>query len=146
MANQMIENHLKDVNHVPKFDGTNFREWSYELRLILQQLGLLGLVEARVGHTLPDEIRDNPDDPELITNAAQIDTWILRDVTCRNYIFATLTKPMKEGLYSCDTAAAMWTKLDSQYRLRAAENLHLLWQEFYDFSHQPGMLNFIMHN
>jgi hypothetical protein len=56
MANQMIENHLKDVNHVPKFDGTNFREWSYELRLILQQLGLLGLVEARVGHTLPDEV------------------------------------------------------------------------------------------
>lgn len=220
MANQMIENHLKDVNHVPKFDGTNFREWSYELRLILQQLGLLGLVEARVGHTLPDEvkqfsyhymlkshsfnmysvmtcdthvqfsfvrfthmltcinpthvrfthmltcsnltharfthmltcmnlirvrfthmptctnltyvlihmptlmryhfshviythmtkdlsllqIRDNPDDPELITNAAQIDTWILRDVTCRNYIFATLTKPMKEGrIHSIDS-------------------------------------------
>jgi hypothetical protein len=52
----MIENHLKDVNHVPKFDGKNFREWSYELRLILQQLVLLGLVEARVGHTLPDEV------------------------------------------------------------------------------------------
>ncbi|KAI9553696.1 hypothetical protein GHT06_021624 [Daphnia sinensis] len=121
MANQIIENHLKDVNHVPKFDGTNFREWSYELRLILQQLGLIGLVEARVGHTLPDEVTQSfyycifkshplfhdPDNPELITNAAQIDAWILRDVTSRNYIFATLTRPMKEGLYSCDTAAAM---------------------------------------
>lgn len=83
------------------------------------------------------QIRDDPDNPELITNAAQIDAWILRDVTCRNYIFATITKPMKEGLYSCDTAAAMWMKLDSQYRLRAAENLHLLWQELYDFTYQP---------
>ena len=33
MANQMNENHRRDVNHVPKFDGTNFREWSYELRM-----------------------------------------------------------------------------------------------------------------
>jgi hypothetical protein len=60
------------------------------------------------------QVRDDPDNPELITNAAQIDAWILRDVTCRTYIFATVTKPMKEGLYCCDTAA-MWTKLDSQY-------------------------------
>ena len=52
----MIENHLRDVNHVPKFDGTNFREWSFELRMIFQQLGLLGLVEGRIGHTLPEEV------------------------------------------------------------------------------------------
>jgi hypothetical protein len=56
MANQMIENHLRDVNHVPKFDETNFRDWSFELRMIFQQLGLLGLVEGRVGHTLPEEV------------------------------------------------------------------------------------------
>ncbi|EFX67583.1 hypothetical protein DAPPUDRAFT_330916 [Daphnia pulex] len=55
MAGNLIDNHLKDVNHVPKFDGTNFREWSYELRMMFQQLGLIGLVEARAGHTLPEE-------------------------------------------------------------------------------------------
>jgi hypothetical protein len=50
------------------------------------------------------QVRDDPDNPELITNAAQIDAWILRDVTCRNYIFATLTKPMKEGrIHSIDS-------------------------------------------
>ncbi|EFX71719.1 hypothetical protein DAPPUDRAFT_326889 [Daphnia pulex] len=55
MANNVSENHLKDVSHVPKFDGSNFREWSYELRMILQQLGLLSIMEARVGHTIPTE-------------------------------------------------------------------------------------------
>lgn len=186
MANQMNENHLRDVNRVPKFDGTNFREWSYELRMILQQLGLLGLAEGRVGHLLPDEVTIsfsnfvhmsnhihvrythmtmwqtcsifhmwnlmhvlspqmlhilNPactiythtnmrrgksksfslsisstdkmiNDPQLVTNATHRDAWILRDVMCRNYIFATLTKPMKERLYSCNTATAVWTRLD----------------------------------
>jgi hypothetical protein len=56
MANNVNENHLKDVSHVPKFDGCNFREWSYELRMILQQLGLLSIMEARVGHTIPTEV------------------------------------------------------------------------------------------
>ena len=92
----------------------------------------------------PLQIRDDPNDAQLVTNAAQRDAWILRDVTCRNYIFATLTKPMKESLYSCDTATAMWTRLDTQYRLRAAENLHLLWQAFYDFSHDPGITHILI--
>lgn len=83
------------------------------------------------------QIRDDPDNPQRITNVAAIDAWILRDVTSRNYIFATLSKPMKESLYSCETAAIMWTRLDTQYRLTAAENLHLLWQSFYDFTHHP---------
>ena len=75
------------------------------------------------------------DDNQVVINAAEIEAWHLRDVTARNYIFATLTKAMKQNLYSCETAAAMWTRLDTQYQLRAAENLHLLWQSFYDFTH-----------
>ena len=92
------------------------------------------------------QIRDDPDNPQRVTNAAEIDTWILRDVTSRNYIFATLTRPMKESLYSCETAAIMWTRLDTQYRLRAAENLHLLWQSFYDFSYQHSILKIVTHH
>lgn len=80
------------------------------------------------------------DDNQVVTNAAEIEAWHLRDVTARNYIFATLTKVMKQNLYSCETAAAMWTRLDTQYQLRAAENLHLLWQSFYDFTHHAGTL------
>ena len=80
------------------------------------------------------------DDNQVVINAAEIEAWHLRDVTARNYIFATLTKAMKQNLYSCETAAAMWTRLDTQYQLRAAENLHLLWQSFYDFTHHVGTL------
>jgi len=55
MANSN-ENHLRDVAHVPKFDGSNFREWNFELRMMFQQLSLLGLVEGKVGHTKPIEV------------------------------------------------------------------------------------------
>ncbi|EFX67373.1 hypothetical protein DAPPUDRAFT_261750 [Daphnia pulex] len=62
MASNMSENHLKDVSHVPKFDGSNFRECSYELRMILQQLGLLSILDARVGHPIPTESSATPSD------------------------------------------------------------------------------------
>ena len=52
-------------------------------------------------------------DQNVITNMAEIEQWNQKDVTARNYIFATLAKPMKENLYSCESAAAMWTKLDT---------------------------------
>lgn len=55
MANN--DNHLRDVAHVPKFDGTNFREWNFELSMMFQQLDLLGIVERRNGHTLPAEVK-----------------------------------------------------------------------------------------
>jgi hypothetical protein len=56
MANNPNDNHLRDVGNVQKFNVSNYREWNYELRMMFQQLGLLGLVEGRVGHTLPVEV------------------------------------------------------------------------------------------
>lgn len=56
------------------------------------------------------------DENQVVTNAPEIHAWLLKDVTARNYIFTTLMKPMKENLYSCETAAAMWTKLETLYK------------------------------
>lgn len=57
MANNFTnENHLRGVSHVPKFDGSNFWEWSYELRMIFQQLNIIPLVEGHIGHSRPQEV------------------------------------------------------------------------------------------
>jgi hypothetical protein len=34
------------------------------------------------------------DDQDVITNMAEIEQWNQKDVTARNYIFATLAKPI----------------------------------------------------
>ncbi|XP_046443810.1 uncharacterized protein LOC124193868 [Daphnia pulex] len=46
---------------------------------------------------------------------------------------------MKENLYTPGlNAAQIWTKLNLQYQLQTEEQLHLLWQQYYDFKHTAG--------
>ncbi|KAI9551239.1 hypothetical protein GHT06_006725 [Daphnia sinensis] len=46
---------------------------------------------------------------------------------------------MKENLYTPGlNAAQIWAKLNLQYQLQTEEQLHLLWQQYYDFKHTAG--------
>jgi hypothetical protein len=52
---------------------------------------------------------------------------------------ATITREMKQNLYTPGlNAAQMWTKLNLHYQLHTEEHLHLLWQNYYDFSYTAG--------
>lgn len=52
---------------------------------------------------------------------------------------ATITKEMKQNLYTPGlNAAQMWAKLNLHYQLQTEEHLHLLWQDYYDFTYTAG--------
>jgi hypothetical protein len=52
---------------------------------------------------------------------------------------------MKENLYTPGlNAAQIWAKLNLQYQLQTEEQLHLLWQQYYDFKHTAG--TFLLHH
>jgi nitroreductase len=49
------DNSMRAVSHVPKFDGTNHREWNYEIDLCFQNLDIADVV---LGLELcPDEVK-----------------------------------------------------------------------------------------
>ena len=48
-------NSLRAVANVPKFDGNNYREWSYELDLAFQQLEIISIIDGT--DLLPDEVK-----------------------------------------------------------------------------------------
>lgn len=53
---------------------------------------------------------------------------------------------MKENLYTPGlNAAQIWAKLNLQYQLQTEEQLHLLWQQYYDFKHTAGTFSYIIH-
>jgi hypothetical protein len=53
---------------------------------------------------------------------------------------------MKENLYTPGlNAAQIWAKLNLQYQLQTEEQLHLLWQQYYDFKHTAGTFPYIIH-
>jgi hypothetical protein len=83
-------------------------------------------------------IQDYDDDGD-ITNEMEIRQWKKKDVLARNCIMATITREMKQNLYTPGlNAAQMWTKLNLHYQLHTEEHLHLLWQNYYDFSYTAG--------
>ncbi|EFX69443.1 hypothetical protein DAPPUDRAFT_258523 [Daphnia pulex] len=61
------DNSMRAVSHVPKFDGTNHREWNYEIDLCFQNLDIADVV---LGLELcPDEDYDDDGD---IANETEI--------------------------------------------------------------------------
>ena len=57
----------------------------------------------------------------VVTNQAARQLWLLRDVTCRNYILATNEPNQKRNLYGLATAREMWTKIETQYASNASD-------------------------
>lgn len=53
------DNSMRTVQHVPKFDGTNYREWNYEMDLAFQQLDINQVVSGVL--TCPEEVTNGLD-------------------------------------------------------------------------------------
>ena len=54
---------------------------------------------------------------------------------------------MKQNLYTPGlTVADMWRKLNNQYELNIVEQIHLIWQNFYDFTYTAGIYIFFFGN
>lgn len=60
MAEHVVQdNSMRTVQHVPKFDGTNYREWNYEMDLAFQQLDIIQVVSGAL--TCPEEVTNDFD-------------------------------------------------------------------------------------
>ena len=52
-------NSMKDVSHVTKFNGENFSDYRYEFLILMEQLGLSGLIDPSGGQVeaFPAELK-----------------------------------------------------------------------------------------
>ena len=130
----------RDTSHIEKFNGTNFPQWKYGVFLLLEQHDLMSLVEGTV--LIPTEIKD---ENGTITNKDEIGNWKQRDVTARNFLYATTNTQHQRALVNCKTAREMWVKLSTQYLQKAAENKHLLQDQFfkYEYHHEHKVMDHI---
>jgi hypothetical protein len=80
---------------------------------------------------------ENTDDGGEITNQNAINTWKQKDVTARNYLYATTDTQHQRGLVNCKSASEMWVRLSTQYLQKAPENKHMLQHQFFDYKFLP---------
>ena len=85
-------------------------------------------------------IEEDEDGIAFIANQAEIRLWERKEILAKNCIFSTIGKEMKQNLYTPGlTSAQMMTELVTQYEVNTEEQLHLLYQEYYDFTYKEGM-------
>ena len=122
----------KDVAHIKKFDGTDFSFWKFQIELVLEQSRLLRLTKG-------NEVCPQPHVEEgAVVNQAAIDLWKANDVAARSCLISTIEDSCKRSLLNCKTAAQMWTRLTVQFQQNAAESKHILCNQFYQYSFEPG--------
>jgi hypothetical protein len=56
----------------------------------------------------------------------------------KQYIYSTNDSERERVLMNCKTSNEMWLKLTTQYQQNASDNRHLLRNEFYSYTYQPG--------
>ena len=122
----------KDFN-ITKFDGSNFAFWKFQIWLTFEQNDLCDVVQGK--EKQPDETKSSAG---VVTNSADIKKWKQKDILARSIISATMVETHLRKIMNCTTAAEMWKRLVNQYEQHAAENKHLLQQQFFEYCYQKG--------
>ncbi len=82
----------KDVAHIPKFNGTNFTNWKFQLFLVLEHCKVSKIVLGEEKKPLPVL------DSGHVTNAEDIEPWVDKDESARIGICGTLEVKWQSSL------------------------------------------------
>ena len=127
----------KDVAHVPKFDGTNFCNWKFQLFMVFDHFKVSNIVLGT--EPLPRLLNTTSPAGVTTNNAVEIELWIDRDASARIAICGTLEAKWQNSLINCKTAEAMWKRLTSQFEQVAKEDQFQLIQRFFDYKYQSQL-------
>ena len=79
---------------------------------------------------IPEEDIEGEGDEAVCVNFEAIESWKKRDCYARMLIFNGNDETRQKALFNCKSSHEMWSRLNTQYLQRAADNKHLLHGEF----------------
>lgn len=98
----------KDVSHIMKFKGDQFSFYKFQLKLVLKNYALLGIVEGvETKPTAVALLADHSNNAAVTTRNSEIDDWEKKDTAAQNYIVATLEEKVMMTIMNCKTANSM---------------------------------------
>jgi hypothetical protein len=125
----MAQNYSLDaIKHLRKFDGTQFTTWKHNMEMLFTLKQLRQFIQGEDNE--PQEIFAGEGDLRVVTNQELINQWKTTDCYGRFLIFNCCDETRKLALLNYRTSYDMWTRLETQYLQRAADNKHLLHRDF----------------
>lgn len=112
------------VGQVPKFDGTNFLGWKFQMSAALTACGVYEVVDGT-------RTRPATEQEELIK------AWTRDNAKTMYFISKSLEYKHLESLLVCSTAKEMWDGLARIHQQNSAANKLLLMQRFHEYRMNP---------
>ena len=108
------------VGHVPKFDGTNFLGWKFQMEAALRACGIYEIVDGtNVRPTAAEEER--------------VKAWVKDNAKAMFIISRTMEYKQLESLLVCTTGKEMWDTLARIHQQNSAANKLVLMKRFHEY-------------
>lgn len=109
-----------DVSGVNKFDGTNFRQWKFQMKCALKAKGIYGVIDG----TLP---RPSNNQTEELT------AWCKKDAQAMFVLTAAMNVDQITLIESCENAKDTMSTLESIFELKSESNKMILHEHFHQY-------------
>lgn len=114
-----------DVSTVNKFDGTNFRQWKFQMKCALKAKGIYGVIDG----TLP-----KPNS----TQTDELAAWNKKDAQAMFVLTSAMIFDQITLVESCENAKDMMTTLESIFELKSEANKMILHEHFHQYKMAIG--------
>lgn len=110
------------TRNMPKFDGSDFTTWKFQITRLFIANGLLEIV---------DGTRKKPEEE------AQIKLWERENAKAMFLISSSMEAKQLKSLITCETANEMWVRLAKIHEQKSASNKLILNQRYHEYRMAP---------
>lgn len=116
-----LENFTASAAGLTLEGSTNWNLWKFQVRVILNGLGLWSVVDGSIKKPTGDEDHTK---------------WLQKDAKAQSAIISRLSERVLRLVTACNSAAEIWMKLESVYELKSSCSLHYIQQKFFAYSYE----------
>ncbi|KAF2887944.1 hypothetical protein ILUMI_18229 [Ignelater luminosus] len=125
--------------YIPSFDGNNFDNWKFRLRVLLEEKNCLECLDEMDSFY---NIIDSDDAATKAVKTKQIQDFLKKDRKCKSIITESVADSHLEYIKDKHTAKEMWTALQNTFERKAIRNQLLLRKQLLQLKlEERGTLN-----
>jgi gag-polypeptide of LTR copia-type/Domain of unknown function (DUF4219) len=112
---------LSVFEQIPAFDGSNYRSWSFSMKMLLKARELWDVIEDETTNVTRESTSEGT--PEGGTQPRRDAVWHKKDQLALSSIVLSLKPAEQEQVYDCQTAKEAWTHLQEVYKGKGMHRL-----------------------
>jgi len=112
---------------IAKFNGSNYKQWSGEMALLLEQKQVYGIVSGE--DERPEDPAEDATAAEKLAHRAVVKDWVKQHGTARSTILLGMEPRLQASYMEITEARTLWEKLATAYKAKLKFNVFQIREE-----------------